>query len=524
MIKYISRSKIIQCNRFFGTRWSSTAALVGKAEELVEPSKTLTRETMNPFIRNAEYAVLGDLPARAEVINKTLKTDPGRFKFDNVIFCNIGNPHIFNQKPITFFRQVASLCENQDLLKKENREIVSKLYPEDAIARAETLLEHIGYLGAYSDAQGIDHIRKNIAKFIERRDGYRADPESIFLTQGAGEGIQRVLSMLNQPNHPQTTGVMIPIPQYPIYTAALQMMGAEPVPYYLDEKKSFALDLSRLQKSIHEARQKNIHVRALAVINPGNPTGQCLPKENIREIIQFCHEEKLIALADEVYQDNIFQPKDHPFHSFKRVLMSMDPKYSQHQELFSFHSVSKGMVGECGRRGGYVECVNIDPGVMEELYKVFCIFSGSNTQGQIMVDLMTNPPVKGDPSYPQYKAEVDAIHTSYHRRAQHLADCFNRLEGVTCEHAKGAMYLFPQIRLPKKAIEEAKRAHMSPDSFYGMALLNATGICVVPGSGFGQEPGTLHIRCSFLPEESLFDKLCKNIEQFHKEFMMKYKD
>ncbi|ORE07729.1 PLP-dependent transferase [Rhizopus microsporus var. microsporus] len=518
MLKVFSHLKVYHR---LNTRLSSSLSAL--KEDIIEPSRTLTKETMNPNVRDAEYAVLGELPARAEMIEKTIQAGQNKFKFDNVVYCNIGNPHIFNQKPITFFRQVSSLCENPDLLKIENRQLVSKLYPSDAIARAEILLKNIGFLGAYSDSKGVPHIRQNIAKFIENRDGYPADPDTIFLTQGASEGIHRVLQLLHQPNHHQKTGVMIPIPQYPIYTACLQLMGAEPVPYYLNEQKNFAVDLSRLEKSLRMAREQNVNVRALAVINPGNPTGQCLPKENIREVIQFCHENGLIAMADEVYQANVFHPQDHPFHSFKKVLRSMGPKYDN-QELFSFHSTSKGMVGECGRRGGYVECVNIDPAVLQELYKIFCMFSCANVQGQIMVDLMTNPPTEGDASYPQFKAEIDAIHTSYHRRAKRLTDCFNRLEGVVCEEAKGAMYLFPRITLPSKAIREAKRAGMSPDSFYAMALLEATGVCVVPGSGFGQEPGTLHIRCSFLPEESLFDTFCKNIERFHKEFMTKYKD
>ncbi|KAG0748933.1 hypothetical protein G6F16_006401 [Rhizopus arrhizus] len=522
MIQPIIRVNIIRQFRFLRTRLFSTVTLVRRSKDVEKSSKILTRETINPYVKSAEYAVLGTIPAHAEIINKIIKTEPERFKFDKIVSCNIGNPHIFNQKPITFFRQVTSLLENEDLLKQENREIVRKLYPEDAIARAETLSKHIGPLGAYSESKGILHIRENIVKFIELRDGYKACPETIFLTQGAGEGIQRVLQILHQPCHTQQTGVMIPIPQYPIYTAALQLMGAKPVPYYLDSGKHFALDLERLQQSVRKARQQDIHVRALVVINPGNPTGQCLPEENIREVIQFCHEEGLVVLADEVYQANVFQPKNHPFHSFRKVLMSMDPKYRQ-QELFSFHSISKGMVGECGRRGGYVECLNIDSGVLEELYKVFSIFSGANIQGQIMVDLMVHPPVEGDPSYPQYKTEMDAIHTSYHRRAQKLAECFNRLEGVSCDDAKGAMYLFPRIRLPPNAMIEARRASMSPDNFYALALLNETGICVVPGSGFGQEPGTFHIRCSFLPEESLFDKLCLDIEQFHKGFMEQYK-
>jgi alanine transaminase len=114
----------------------------------------------------------------------------------------------------------------------------------------------------------------------------------------------------------------------------------------------------------------------------------------------------------------------------------MGPEY-QEQELFSFHSTSKGMIGECGRRGGYFECTNIDNAVLDQLYKMASINLCPNVHGQIMVDLMTNPPVKGDESYPQYKAEYDAIYESLGRRAIKLADSFNKLEGVTCNSAEG---------------------------------------------------------------------------------------
>ncbi|KAI8989375.1 pyridoxal phosphate-dependent transferase [Pilobolus umbonatus] len=475
---------------------------------------------MHPLIRRVEYAVRGALPIRAEALAQQLKVDPSKVNFDKVVFCNIGNPQQLNQKPITFFRQVASLCENPELLKLENRESVSKLYPYDAIARAEVLMKNIGSIGAYSHSKGISHIRENVAKFLERRDGYAADPENIFLTQGASEGVQRILQIITQNN---STGIMIPIPQYPLYSATLSLVDAAAVPYYLNESKAWGLEVKDLKLSVDEARAKGVDVRAMVIINPGNPTGQCLSEENIREIIQFCHDENIIILADEVYQTNTYQPERLPFHSFKKVLMSMGPDY-EGQELFSFHSTSKGMIGECGRRGGYFEAVNIDSLIMEQMYKIASISLCPNVHGQIMVDLMTNPPVEGDESYPQYKAEVEDIYQSLKRRAIKLAKNFNSLEGVTCNDAEGAMYCFPRIRLPEKAIEAAKAQNMPADSFYALEMLNATGVCVIPGSGFGQESGTYHFRSTFLPEEHLFDDFCQGIADFHKKFMNKYKD
>jgi alanine transaminase len=113
---------------------------------------------------------------------------------------------------------------------------------------------------------------------------------------------------------------MIPIPQYPLYTATLSLVNGRAVPYYLEEEKDWGLDIKQLHSSLVIARQAGTDVRALVIINPGNPTGQCLTEANMREIIDFCHQERLVLLADEVYQTNIYMPEQRPFHSFKKVL------------------------------------------------------------------------------------------------------------------------------------------------------------------------------------------------------------
>jgi aspartate/methionine/tyrosine aminotransferase len=100
---------------------------------------------------------------------------------------------------------------------------------------------------------------------------------------------------------------------------------------------------------LFDIRKKNIDVRALCIINPGNPTGQTLSFDAMKSIIEFCKKENVVLMADEVYQANIYT-HDLPFHSFKKVLKSMGKAYDD-VELISFHSVSKGTIGECGRRG-----------------------------------------------------------------------------------------------------------------------------------------------------------------------------
>ena len=136
---------------------------------------------------------------------------------------------------------------------------------------------------------------------------------------------------------------------------------------------------------------------------------------------------------------------------------------------------------------------------------------------------MCNPPKKGDASYAKYVEERDSILESLKRRALKVADSLNQLEGVSCQPVQGALYAFPQITLPTKAIEAAKAAGKAPDTFYALNLLDETGICVVSGSGFRQVPGTYHYRTTILPSEKDLDSVMTAVKAFHEKFMNKYR-
>ncbi|KAK9760220.1 alanine transaminase, partial [Basidiobolus ranarum] len=138
--------------------------------------KVLRIDSINPQVREVEYAVRGEIAIRAEELKNELETKGADLPFKEIVNINIGNPQQLKQKPITFFRQVAALVEYPDLLLDENREKVKALFPTDAIQRAKLLVDACGgSVGAYSHSQGIPHIRKNVAKFIEERDGYPGD-------------------------------------------------------------------------------------------------------------------------------------------------------------------------------------------------------------------------------------------------------------------------------------------------------------------------------------------------------------
>lgn len=482
----------------------------------------LTYETLNANLKQAQYAVRGELVIRALAHQQAIKRGESR-PFDKLVFCNIGNPHELGQKPITFFRQVFSLVNNLDLL---NHPRVGELFPADAIARARKYVDAVpGGTGAYTNSQGVDVVREEVAEFISKRDGVPAHASDIFLTDGASPAVQMMIrSMIRD----SSDAVMIPIPQYPLYSGSLALYGGTQVGYQLVEERGWGLDPVQLKSSIEEAKKQGLNVRAIAVINPGNPTGNCLSVDNIREVLTFAKDNGLVVLADEVYQDNVWAAGKE-WRSFKQVACEMglvDPaatNVNKGVQIASFHSTSKGFTGECGRRGGYMELVGFDDKVRAELYKLASISLCSNSGGQIMMGLMTNPPKPGEESHASYIAERDAILQSLKRRAIKLVDALRAMEGVSCEAPEGALYVFPTIRLPQKAMDAAKAAGKAPDTFYALSLLDETGVVMVPGSGFGQKAGTFHLRSTILPPEDQMDRVISAVQAHHKGFMDRYR-
>merc|ERR1712055_749283 len=475
----------------------------------------VTVHNMNPCVKKMEYAVRGPLVIRASALEQELKEGVKK-PFSNVIKANIGDAHAMGNKPITFIRQVMAIITHPPLLETD-------AFPEDAKSRARDILAGCrgGSVGSYSDSPGIEIIRRHVASYIKERDGgIESDWRHIMLCAGASEGIRGIMKLMTNPGGENTKrpGVMIPIPQYPHYSASQAEYNMEQEGDYLDEARNWALDPQELERSIKDAK-KRCDVRAIVIINPGNPTGQVLTRENIEAVVRFAQKEKLFIFADEVYQHNVYA-KGSKFYSFKKVMAEMGEPFSG-MEVASFMSCSKGYMGECGMRGGYAEVVNMDDDVMALLQKSISAKLCPTVLGQSCMDIVANPPKPGEPSYDSWLQEKEGNLTSLARRAELVATTLNTIPGFSCNTVQGAMYAFPKIFLPPKAVDAALEAGQFPDVFYAFQLLEATGICVIPGSGFGQATGTYHFRTTILPQEPMIKDMLGRLKDFHIKFLEK---
>lgn len=441
-------------------------------------------------VRETEYAVRGPIVARANELERQ-----GR----EIIYCNIGNPQALRQRPLTWIRQVVALAEYPELIER----VPAGTFPADVVDVARMIGRESRHgLGAYTDSKGMAFVRRAVAEFITERDGIAADPEMIYLTDGASKGVQTILRVLISE---EKDGILIPIPQYPLYSATITLFGGTQINYHLEEGNDWSLSRGMLEHACERAREEGIRPRAIVVINPGNPTGAVLDEKNIEMVLDFAREHNLSVLADEVYQDNVYRPQDR-FVSFSRV---MEKHGIRDVSLFSFHSTSKGYLGECGHRGGYLECRNVPADVMAEITKLQSVALCSNSVGQIVTFLMVRPPKPGDASWDVYDKERSGILDALARKAAMVEAGLNGIPGIHCNAVAGAMYAFPRVTLPEGVT----------DNEYCLALLEETGICVVPGSGFGQEPGTWHLRTTILPPIDKIEQVVAKLREFHARFV-----
>jgi aspartate/methionine/tyrosine aminotransferase len=471
---------------------------------------------VNPDIAEMEYAVRGPIPQRAaELARHGMR----------IISCHIGNPQALGQRPISFYREVLSFLEAPGKLARERTLI--KLFRRNPMAFegltsddfasdyvlgvCDDMLAKLGTgLGAYTESKGPCFIREAVAEYVDTRDdvaataGVRSDPEAIFLTNGASEAAKHIIDILIAERN---DGIMIPIPQYPLYSAAIKRAGGVQVNYYPDEDRGWTLDRSTLEDAIAQARQQGVTVKAIVVINPANPTGAVLPEQSGRLIVEFAREHALAIIADEVYQENLYGVQ---FVSFARLVGHQDIP------LFSLHSTSKGFYGECGRRGGYIEMrnpprpKNSSLSFADVLLKQASVSLCSNTTGQALTYLMVRPPPEGSAPHKRFVAEKEGILRALYEKATMIKAAFKEMEGVECFGRTGALYLFPRLNaLPRG----------TTDFDYCMSLLETTGLCTVNGSGFGQRPGTNHLRIAFLPARDLLEQVLPEWTKFHNAYV-----
>jgi len=306
----------------------------------------------------------------------------------------------------------------------------------------------------YGPSAGIPQAREAVAAEYAR-NGCPVSADRVFITAGTSEGIELTLGAVIE----HGDEVLVPMPTYPLYTAVLAKLDAAAKYYRLDPSRGWMPDLDHLKGLVTKA------TRALVVIDPNNPTGAVYPAETRRALIEFAEQHGLLILADEVYGDLGFDGPVEPYGL-------LDPD----APIISFSSLSKAYLAP-GWRTGWM-AVGRSPRLDDVVGAVRKLADG-RLCGTVPMQYAIAEALGGDRSHQiTFRKELKA-------RADLTVTRLRAIPGVTCVAPTAAFYAMPRIALPPGRTDE----------HYVKALLHATGVLCVYGSGFGlpAEEGFLRI-------------------------------
>jgi len=333
----------------------------------------------------------------------------------------------------------------------------------------------------YSPSSGI----KPAVDAIESEAGRKgiSNIHDIFVTHGASEAIELALTALVN----EGDNVLTPTPGYPLYTAISSKLQAYENPYYLNEENGWQPDIEDIKSKINEK------TKAIIVINPNNPTGSNANEETLREIIKLAKENNLVVFADEIYDKLLFDENKHI------SLASLDNECP----MITFGGLSKNYMVPGFRIGWGVVSGNITvlKDYIEAINKMLRARLSANHPEQYGIA----PALNGEQTH------LEIAMKKLHKRRDMTFEMLNAIDGISCVKPEGAFYAFPKLDLKKNT-----------DSHFVAELIRATGVVVVPGTGFGQKPNSQHIRVVFLPQDEKLEKAYNAIGEFYQEYVNNY--
>jgi alanine-synthesizing transaminase len=332
----------------------------------------------------------------------------------------------------------------------------------------------------YAPSSGI----KEAIKAIEGEAAKKGitNVHDIFVTTGASEAIDICLTALVNDGE----NVLTPTPGYPLYTAIASKLSMMENPYYLNEENGWLPDIDDIKSKI------NKKTKAIILINPNNPTGSLYTMENLQEIIDLALEHDLVIFADEIYDKLLFDGKKHV------SIASLNKNVS----CVTFGGLSKNYMVPGFRIGwGIVSGrKEILSDYIEAINKILRARLCANHPEQYGIKIS----LEGDQSH------LTEANSKLTRRRNLTVEMLNSIDGISCVKPEGAFYAFPKLH------------GLESDAHFVSELIKETGVVIVPGSGFGQKPGTNHFRVVFLPNEQILKKAYTAIGEFLQKYVRKY--
>ncbi len=331
----------------------------------------------------------------------------------------------------------------------------------------------------YSDSKGLFAARKAIMHYTQLKKIAGVTIDDIYIGNGASELIVMCMQGLLNPGDE----VLVPAPDYPLWTAAVTLAGGTPRHYICDEANEWNPDLKDMRSKITP------NTRAIVVINPNNPTGAVYSNEILREIIQLAREHQLIIFADEIYDKVLYDGITH----------TSIASLADDVLFVTLNGLSKNYRA-CGYRSGWMVVSGAKKTAQDYLDGLNILASMrlcSNVPGQYAIQTALGG----------YQSINDLVAPGgrLYKQRELAWKLLTAIPGVTCVKPKAALYLFPKLGPKMYPIED--------DQKFILELLEQEKVLIVQGSGFNW-PHTDHFRVVFLPNSDDLTEAIARIARF----------
>jgi alanine-synthesizing transaminase len=349
----------------------------------------------------------------------------------------------------------------------------------------QDMIRNLPNSAGYSDSKGIFAARKAVMHYTQQQGIAGVTLDDIYLGNGASELIAMATNALLDDGDE----LLLPAPDYPLWTAATSLSGGTPVHYMCEEANGWMPDLADIRRKITP------HTKGIVVINPNNPTGALYSDELLKGIVQIARENNLVIFADEVYDKVLYDGAKHT------AIGSL----SEDVLTLTFNSLSKSY-RSCGYRAGWL-VVSGDKKMAADYIEGLNMLSNMRLCANVPGQWAIQTALGGYQSIKELVAEGGRL-----RRQRDLAyELITAIPGVTCVKPTAALYMFPRL--------DPKVYPIADDRQFFLELLQETRVMLVQGTGFNW-PTPDHFRIVFLPHEDdlreAIGRIAKFLESYRK--------
>ncbi len=356
--------------------------------------------------------------------------------------------------------------------------------PEEIV---QDMIRNLPHSAGYTDSKGLFAPRKAVVHYMQEKHVRGVTVDDVFLGNGASELITMSMNgLLNDGDE-----VLVPAPDYPLWTASVVLSGGQAVHYLCDEQSGWYPDMADIRSKITP------RTRAIVIINPNNPTGALYPDSVLLEIVEVAREHQLIVFADEIYDKTLFDGATHT-----SIASLADDVF-----FVTFNGLSKNY-RSCGYRAGWMVVSGAKASAtdyIEGLNMLASMRLCSNTPGQLAIQTALGG----------YQSIRDLVAPGGRLcRQRDLAyELLSQIPGVSVVKPKAALYMFPRL--------DPEMYPIADDQQFAYELLAAEKVLIVQGSGFNW-PQSDHFRLVFLPNSDDLAEAIRRIAHFLEQYRKRH--